>query len=309
MITFESLNDFESFPNIFLTIGNYDGMHIGHRKIIEIVKKKALEVSGTSMLMTLNPHPMSILKPDSHLGLIVPVNVKKKLIEDSGIDVLLLLPFTDQFRMMEPEEFVGNILIKKLGIKGLVVGYDFRFGKNGKGNTDTLKKLSVVYDFSFEVMDAVAFKNEKIGSNKIRILIMEGDVKKAGIFLNRPFMITGRVSRGYGRGGNIGFPTVNIETEFEIIPKNGVYISEVEINGIKYGSVTNIGYNPTFNNKEKSIETYILNFSDNIYGKELSLYFHERIREEIKFNSVDELKQRINMDVQAAVSYFEMQDR
>ncbi|MCX5813145.1 MAG: bifunctional riboflavin kinase/FAD synthetase [Proteobacteria bacterium] len=305
MKTFESLNNFDNFPNPVLTIGNYDGIHLGHRKIIEMVKARAAEISGTSMLMTFDPHPLSVLRPDNHLGLITPVNIRKRLIEENGIDVLLLLPFTDEFRLTDPEVFVRDILVGKLGIKGLVVGYDFKFGKGGKGNTDILKTLSGKYGFFFDIVEAITLNDEKIGSNRIRKLIMTGDVKKAEVFLGRPYIIEGRVLRGYGRGGGIGFPTINIETEFEVIPKNGVYISEVRVDDKTYRSVTNIGYNPTFNNRDISIETFILDYSDSLYGKEVSLYFHERIRDEIKFNNVDELKHRINIDVQVARSYFE----
>jgi riboflavin kinase / FMN adenylyltransferase len=305
MKTFESLNNFDHFPNSVLTIGNYDGIHLGHKQIIERVRARAAEISGTSMLMTFNPHPLSVLRPDNHLGLITPINLRKRIIEDSGIDVLLLLPFTDEFRFTGPEAFVKDILIEKLGIKGLVVGYDFKFGKEGKGNTDILKNLSGQYGFFFEAVDAITLNNEKIGSNRIRKLIMAGDVKKAELFLGRPYSIEGNVLKGYGRGGDIGFPTINIETEFEIIPKNGVYISEVEVDDKKFRSVTNIGYNPTFNNQDRSIETFILDFSDNLYGKGVALHFHERIRDEIKFSNVDELKHRIGMDVNAARSFFD----
>jgi riboflavin kinase / FMN adenylyltransferase len=304
MKTFKSLNNFDKFPNPVLTIGNYDGIHLGHRKIIERVKALAAEISGTSMLMTFDPHPLSVLKPDNHLGLITPVNIRKRLIAESGIDVLLLLPFSDEFRLTDPEIFVADILVGKLGIKGLVVGYDFKFGRGGRGDTHILKHLSGQYGFSFESVEVITLNNEKIGSNRIRKLIMTGDVKRAEFFLGRPYAIEGRVLRGYGRGGDIGFPTINIETEFEVIPKNGVYISEVEVDDKKYWSVTNIGYNPTFNNQEKSIETFILDFSDNLYGKDVSLYFYERIRNEIKFNNIDELKQRIGIDVQTARAYF-----
>jgi riboflavin kinase/FMN adenylyltransferase len=305
MITFESLNNFKNFPDPVLTIGNYDGIHLGHRKIIEKVKISAAEISGTSMLMTFNPHPLSVIRPDKHLGLITPVNIKRRLIEESGIDVLLLLPFTDEFRLTEPEAFVGDILVGRLGIKKLIVGYDFKFGKGGKGDTDILGTLAGRYGFLFEIVEAITLNDEKIGSNRIRKLIAAGDVKKAEVFLGRPYIMEGRVAKGYGRGAGIGFPTINIVTEFEVIPKNGVYISEVRVDNKTYRSVTNIGYNPTFNNKESSIETFILDFSDDLYGKEVSLYFHELIRDEIKFNNADELKHRIGMDVQLARLYFE----
>jgi riboflavin kinase / FMN adenylyltransferase len=304
MKTFESLDTFEKAPNPVLTIGNYDGLHLGHRQIIEKVKTRAAEISGTSMLMTFHPHPLSVLKSAKLLGLITPIAARKRLIEHAGVDVLLLLPFTEELRLTDPEAFVRDILVGKLGIKGLVVGYDFRFGKGGKGDTEMLDALSGRYGFFFEKVDPITLDGEKIGSNRIRKLIIEGDVKKSEAFLGRPYALEGSVLRGFGRGAGIGFPTINVKTEHEIIPKNGVYITEVGIGEKKYSSVTNVGYNPTFGNVARSVETFIIDYSADLYGKEVAIYFHERIRDEMKFDSVDELKNRIEADVEAARAYF-----
>lgn len=304
MKIYEFLNHIEKFPNPVLTIGNYDGIHIGHKKIIERVKEKALMINGTPMLMTFYPHPVSVVKPDKILCLITPLDVRKRLIEESGIDVLLVLPFTEEFRLLTPREFVENILVNKLGIKGLIVGYDFKFGRGGKGDTELLKQLSEIYGFFFEVVEAITLDGEKIGSNRIRKLIMEGDVKKAERFLGRPHMIEGKVVHGDGRGKGIGFPTINLKTDYELIPKDGVYISEVEINGKMFPSVTNIGYNPTFDVKKLSVETHILDYSGDLYGADLTLYFHERIRGEIKFDGADALMSQIAMDIKIAKEYF-----
>lgn len=304
MKIYEFLNHVERFPNPVLTIGNYDGIHIGHKKIIEKVKEKALMINGTPMLMTFYPHPVSVVKPDKILCLITPLNVRKRLIEESGIDVLFVLPFTEEFRLLTPQEFVENILVDKLGIKGLIVGYDFKFGRGGKGDTQLLKQLSGTYGFFFEVVEAVTLDGEKIGSNRIRKLIMEGDVKKAELFLGRPHMIEGKVVHGDGRGKGIGFPTINLKTDYELIPKDGVYISEVEINGKMFPSVTNIGYNPTFDVKKLSVETHILDYSGDLYGADLTLYFHERIRGEIKFDGADALMNQIAMDIKITKEYF-----
>jgi riboflavin kinase/FMN adenylyltransferase len=304
MKTFESLDGFEKVPNPVLTIGNYDGLHLGHMKIIERVRTRASEIAGTSMLMTFHPHPLSVLRSAKLLGLITPVAARKRLVEQAGIDVLLLLPFTEELRLTNPEAFVEEILVRKLGIEGLVVGYDFRFGKGGRGDTEMLDALSGQYGFFFEKVDAVTLNSEKIGSNRIRKLIIEGDVRKSEAFLGRPYAIEGRVLRGFGRGAGIGFPTVNVETEYELIPKHGVYITEVGVDEKKYQSVTNIGYNPTFGNIARSIETFILDYSADLYGKEVTIYFHDRIRGEKKFDSVDELKKQIDMDVEAARAYF-----
>lgn len=304
MKIYEFLNHIEKFPNPVLTIGNYDGIHIGHKKIIERVKEKALMINGTPMLMTFYPHPVSVVKPDKILCLITPLNVRKRFIEESGIEVLLVLPFTEEFRLLTPREFVENILVNKLGIKGLIVGYDFKFGRGGKGDTELLKQLSEIYGFFFEVVEAITLDGEKIGSNRIRKLIMEGDVKKAERFLGRPHMIEGKVVHGDGRGKGIGFPTINLKTDYELIPKDGVYISEVEINGKMFPSVTNIGYNPTFDVKKLSVETHILDYSGDLYGADLTLYFHERIRGEIKFDGADALMSQIAMDIKIAKEYF-----
>ena len=305
MKTFESLSSFERVPNPVLTIGNYDGLHLGHRQIIERVSARAAEISGTTMLMTFYPHPLSVLSSAKLLGLITPVEARKRLIEEAGIDVLLLLPFTEELRLTDPEVFVADILVRKLGIKGLVVGYDFRFGKGGRGDTEMLAAFSSQYGFFFEKVDAITLNGEKIGSNRIRKLIIDGDVRKSETFLGRPYAIEGRVLRGFGRGAGIGFPTINVETEYELIPKNGVYVTEVRVDEKKYPSVTNIGYNPTFGSTaSRSIETFIIDYAADLYGKGVTIYFHGRLRDEIKFDSVDELKRQIQTDVDTAKAYF-----
>jgi riboflavin kinase / FMN adenylyltransferase len=304
MRIFESLDFSERFVNPVLTIGNYDGLHLGHRRIIEKIQEKAFDLNGTSMLMTFHPHPLTILRPDKCIGLITPLHVKKRLIEEAGIDVLIIIPFTDDFRHVTPEAFVDDLLVKKLGIKGLIVGYDFKFGKEGKGNVEYLASLSTEYGFFFEIQGAITFDGEKVGSNRIRKMIQEGDVGKAALHLDRPYMIEGTVVKGEGRGRTIGFPTINLKTEFPLIPKRGVYITDVDVGGKRYPAVTNIGYNPTFDGQSLTIETYILDFSGDLYDRNIALYFLERVRDEVRFSGVDELKERIWKDVEAAREYF-----
>lgn len=304
MQVFESLEIAVKFANPILTIGNYDGLHLGHRRIIERIKLKAREQKGTSMLMTFHPHPLTILKPEKFVGLITPFHVKRRLIEEAGIDVLFIVPFTDEFHLINPELFVDSLLMEKLGIKGLIVGYDFKFGKGGKGNVEYLASKSTEYGFFFEIQAAITLDGEKVGSNRIRKMIRDGDVRKAAAHLGRPYMIEGTVIKGDGRGRTIGFPTINLKSDFPLIPKRGVYISMVEIDGKKFSAVTNIGYNPTFDGQGLTIETYILDFSQDLYGREIALYFLNRIRDEVKFSSVDELKGRIWKDVETAREYF-----
>ena len=304
MRVFESLDFSEKFVNPVLTIGNYDGLHLGHRRIIGRIQEKARDLNGTSMLMTFHPHPLTILRPDKCIGLITPLHVKKRLIEEAGIDVLIIIPFTDDFRHITPEAFVDNLLVKKLGIKGLIVGYDFKFGKEGKGNIEYLAPLSTEYGFFIESQGAITLDGEKVGSNRIRKMIQEGDVGKAALHLGRPYMIEGTVVKGEGRGRTIGFPTINLKTEFPLIPKRGVYITDVDVGGKRYPAVTNIGYNPTFDGQSLTIETYILDFSGDLYDRNIALYFLERVRDEVRFSSVDELKERIWKDVDTAREYF-----
>jgi riboflavin kinase/FMN adenylyltransferase len=304
MRIFESLDFSEWFVNPVLTIGNYDGLHLGHRRIIEKIQEKAFDLNGTSMLMTFHPHPLTILRPDKFIGLITPLHVKKRLIEEAGIDVLIIIPFTDDFRHVTPEAFVDDLLVKKLGIKGLIVGYDFKFGKEGKGNVEYLASLSTEDGFFFEIQGAITFHGDKVGSNRIRKMIQEGDVGKAALHLDRPYMIEGTVVKGEGRGRTIGFPTINLKTEFPLIPKRGVYITDVDVGGKRYPAVTNIGYNPTFDGQSLTIETYILDFSGDLYDRNIALYFLERVRDEVRFSSVDELKERIWKDVDTAREYF-----
>jgi len=304
MKIYEFLKDVEKYPNPVLTIGNYDGIHIGHKRIIERVKKRAQETDGTSMLMTFFPHPVSVVKPDKILCLITPLDVRKRLISETGIDVLFVLPFNEEFRQLTPRKFVEDILVKTIDIKGLIVGYDFKFGQGGKGNTDLLTQLSTEYGFFFEVVEAITFNGEKIGSNRIRKLIMDGDTNKAESFLGRPYAIEGMVTHGDGRGKGLGFPTVNLKTDYELIPKDGVYVSKIEINGKMFPSVTNIGYNPTFGVNRRSIETHVLDYNGDLYGSYITLYFYEMIRGEIRFESIDALKERIGADIDIARRYF-----
>lgn len=305
MKIFESLDIPERFTRPVLTIGNYDGIHAGHRKIIERVKQKAKELSGTSMLMTFHPHPMSVLRPEKYTRIITPLYVKKRLVEETGIDVLLIVPFNDEFRGIEAVRFITDILIKRIGVAGVIVGHDFRFGKDGAGDIRMLRGFSEDYDIYLGVVEPVTVDGERVGSNRIRKMIAAGDVDRAKRLLERPHMIGGIVVQGKSRGTEIGFPTINLATSFELIPKEGVYVTETGIGGKRYPSVTNIGYNPTFDDsRELTVETFILGFSEDVYGKDVYLYFHKRIRAEMKFAGIEELKARIAKDVETAREYF-----
>ena len=305
MQVFESFDIREKFENPVLTIGNYDGIHLGHRRIIDRVKERARELSGTSMLMTFRPHPLHVLRPDRELAAITPLAEKKRLVADAGIDVLFIAPFTAKFARIEPEAFITSILVDRLAIKGLVIGYDFRFGHRGKGDIPSLQEAGRRWGFFVEVVDAVTLEGEKVGSNRIRGLISAGDVAKAAKLLGRHFAIEGTVIRARGRGKTIGYPTINLKTDYALIPKNGVYVTKAEVDGRGWGAVTNIGYNPTFEEGQvRSIETFILDFEGDLYDKKVRLHFLERIRDEMKFRSVEELAARIAEDVERGRACF-----
>lgn len=304
MKIFETFNIPEKFPNPVLTIGNYDGIHMGHRQIIEMTKRGAADIGGTPMLMTFHPHPLSVLRPECLLGLITPSNDKRRLIEETGIEVMFDIPFTREFAAIEPESFVEDILIEKIGIKGLIVGFDFKFGRFGRGSTEMLQYYGESYGFFFHVVQPICIEDYKVGSNKIRNLVLSGDIGQANHFLGRPYCISGRVVKGDQRGASIGFPTINLETEYDLIPPNGVYVSDVRLDDKTLPSITNIGTKPTFSGTDRSIETHIFDFNSDIYGKTVTLCFYERMREERKFDSVDALVRQIGLDVKQAALYF-----
>ena len=201
--------------------------------------------------------------------------------------------------------FLQDILVKRLAVKEILVGYDFKFGKDGAGNVTMLRKMADTYGFRFETIEAITLDGERVGSNAIRKLIMDGGVEKAARFLGRPHMIEGTVVKGENRGKWMGFPTINLDTFFELVPKNGVYMTEVGLDDKRVSAVTNIGFNPTFGGKKFLMETHILAFSGNLYGKEVVIYFHKRIRDEMKFSGIDELKERIAKDVALAREHFQ----
>jgi riboflavin kinase / FMN adenylyltransferase len=301
MRVFETFDIEERFTNAVVTVGNYDGIHIGHRRIIERMKERANEIHGTSILVTFHPHPLHVLKPERELAAITPLEERRRLIEETGVEVLFMIPFTREFSLLAPEDFVRSILVEKLAIRGIVVGYDFRVGREGRGDLALLEKLGRAYGFFVEEVAEITLEGEKIGSNRVRKLVTAGAVAMAGRLLGRPYAIKGSVVRAKGRGRTIGYPTINLKTDYMLIPKNGVYVTEVEIEGRRFGAVTNVGTNPTFETGQvQSIESFILDYSGDLYDKEVTVIFLERIRDEVRFNSVDELIQRIDKDVEVA---------
>lgn len=290
------------YPNPVITIGNFDGVHIGHKKIFDFVKRKAKQINGTSVVVTFNPHPIKVLYKDHSLKLITTNEDKINLIERCGIDLTISIPFTHEFAQIEAEDFVKSILVDKFNAKWIVVGYDYRFGKQRKGDKELLKKLGQTYGFKVTILKAYKKKGKILSSTAVRNALFEGNIKEANQFLGRAYHVDGEVIKGAGRGSRIlGYPTANFVPQQEIVPKEGVYAVKVTIPHYEtLKGVANIGKNPTFGNIDISYEVHIFDFQENIVGKTIRVHFIERIRDEKKFNSADELKENIAHDIAMA---------
>ncbi|MEJ2695342.1 MAG: bifunctional riboflavin kinase/FAD synthetase [Candidatus Sulfobium sp.] len=288
------------FTNTVLTLGNFDGLHLGHQELIKMVMKRARETGAVSMVVTFRPHPLKILCPERCPPLISIYEEKIALFEKLGLDVLVKIPFTLDFSSMSPEDFTKTILCDLLGAKEIFVGYNYRFGKGRTGTVATLKKLGERYGFLVREVEQISLDGEVISSTKIRKLLAEGNVEHAARLLGRIYAVTGVVVKGDSRGKGLGFPTANIAPKHSIIPANGVYAVRFFVREKFYDGVANIGLRPTFDENRLTIEVHVLDFNEDIYGEEISLYFIGKIREERKFKSADDLVRQITSDIRTA---------
>jgi len=292
------------YKNAVLTIGNFDGVHIGHQALFEEVKKRARQINGTSIAMTFEPHPSRVLKQNGHPPLITLYEQKIELISKHDLDVLISVPFTKVFAEISAQTFVEDLLVNRIGMKTIVVGNDYAFGKNREGNLEFLKKCSDRLRFNVVVWDWVSDpenKLDRISSTKIRELIMAGNVANARKPLGRYYQVRGTVETGRNRGGRLlGFPTANIHLKDELCPMTGVYAVTVECKGRFYKGVANIGYSPTFNDHIFTVEVHILDFNSNIYGENIRVNFIERLRDEVKFSHISQLTDQIKKDIDKA---------
>ena len=292
------------YKNAVITIGNFDGVHIGHQALFHEVVEKAESLDGTSIVMTFEPHPVRVLKQNGHLPLITLYEQKVELIENSGVDVLICVPFTKEFAAISAKEFVEDILLKSIGMKAIVVGNDYTFGKNREGDIDLLQTYAKNLGFEVIVADWIqTSKNgpDRISSTRTRELVMAGKVDEAQKLLGRYYQLRGIVTTGRNRGGKLlGFPTANITLHDELCPKNGVYAVTVDCTGGVFQGVANIGYSPTFDDHVFSVEVHILDFNENIYGQNIRVNFVQRIRDEKKFSNISELSDQIKKDIAKA---------
>jgi len=292
--------------NPVVTLGNFDGVHLGHQKIFQRVKEEALKRHGEGVVITFEPHPLKVLSPEKFLPLLAPFRKKMMLIEKSGIETVLCIEFSLAFSEMTPLEFIQNILVKKIKVKRVVIGYNYHFGKGQKGDAQTLKDAGKVYNFDVEVVEALKIGPTIVSSSKIRELIQHGEIEEASTLLGRDYPIIGKVVEGAKRGQTLGFPTANMEISDELYPKAGVYAVEVEWHQQRFNGLANVGFNPTFHpekiggGKPISFEVYILDFNLEIYGEEIQVSFKRRIRDEIRFESTTQLIHQIQKDIQWA---------
>lgn len=285
-----------------VTIGNFDGVHLGHRKLFCQVSELAHRHQGTSIAVTFEPHPLKVVRPEIGIKLISNYEQKVELIEMAGLDVLLALPFTPEFAGMEAETFVERVLVGALGVRELVVGYDYAFGRGRRGNPEFLREQGRQKGFGVTVIEPYAVDGIVVSSSKVRELVAAGRMREVRKLLGRYYQIRGVVRVGKKRGGAVlGFPTANLAlNEEDLCPKHGVYVTQVIYNGRCYGGVLNIGYNPTFGDTRLAAETHIFDFNEDIYGQPIKINLLHHLRGEMKFSGPAELAAQIAKDVEAA---------
>jgi len=288
-----------------LTIGTFDGVHIGHQKII----KRLVEISEiknlTPSLLTFFPHPRMVLQKDANIKLINTIDEKKDILKQFGISNLVIKEFTKEFSRLTAEDFVKNILVDHLKAKHIIIGYDHHFGRNRNANIEDLKQFGKDFDFEVEEISKQDINDVAVSSTKIRAALQEGNIKTANTYLGYNFMLTGKVIDGKKLGQTINYPTANlhIEETYKLIPKHGVYIVKSIIDNITVYGMMNIGHNPTVNGKHQTIETHFFDFNKDLYGQNLKIELLQRLRDEQKFNSVQELQSQLHIDKNNALEF------
>ena len=287
-----------SYPDTYITIGNFDGLHLGHQKIIQTVRRESEEINGTSMVVTFDPHPMKVLAPERDIKLLTTPIERERLIQTMGIDVLLCIAFTTEFSLLQPNEFIENVLVKKLNVKKVIIGQNYAFGKDRKGTTEFLRRRGRKYNFKVKVVRHAKINGEVVSSSKIRSFLSTGQVFEASTFLGRAYTIEGYVIKGAGRGEKLlHIPTANITTPNELVHKEGVYAVKIGFKNSFLDGVANIGKKPTFGDAVTSYEVHIFNYSGNLLGEHLRIHFIDWIRDQRSFPDVGSLERQIRNDI------------
>lgn len=312
MRVFRSLEEIPAgFGPSIVSVGNFDGVHQAHTRVLQQIAERALNNGATSVAVTFDPHPMRILRPGSELKLLTPTPAKLRLLEKANIDAVLLLPFTREVSLMSPNDFVKEILQKGLHAVEVHEGYNFHFGHKAAGNIDLLRKLGEQFGFKVIVYPELRLRTESVSSTRIRQLIQAGKVGRVRPLLGHPFSIRSTPASGRGYGARYTVPTINLGSYDELVPRNGVYITRTRVADECFDSVTNVGNRPTFGADSFAIESHLLNFHpiDLAPDTELELFFLKRLRDEMKFDSVEALRQQIGNDVRKAKHYFALLQR
>ena len=281
-----------------LTIGTFDGVHIGHQKIISDLVAKAKKEDLCAVVLTFFPHPRMVLQKESQLKMIDTLKEKRQLLEILGVEILIIQPFTLEFSRMTAIEYTRDVLVNGLGISKLIIGYDHRFGRNREATVEDLKNFGLDYDFTVEEIPAQDIASIAVSSTKVRNAITAGEIKKANQYLERPFSLSGTIVKGDKIGRKIGFPTANlyIEEKYKLKPQNGVYLVQCHWDNQKYFGMMNVGKRPTISGKETQIETYFFDFDGDLYGKKLNINLLEKIRDEQKYDSLESLGNQLSID-------------
>ncbi|MCR9226751.1 MAG: bifunctional riboflavin kinase/FAD synthetase [Flavobacteriaceae bacterium] len=299
METIHNISSFKDIPHhTVVTIGTFDGVHLGHRKILERLTNNAKNTGLKSTVLTFFPHPRMVLQKDVDIKLLNTLEEKKQILETLGLDYLIIHPFTKQFSRLSAIDFVRDILVSNIKSKRIIIGYDHRFGRNRNANIQDLITFGNTFDFEVEEIPAQEIDDVSVSSTKIRKALLEGDVETANSYLNYAYMLTGTVKKGKGLGRDFGFPTANlhIAEEYKLIPKNGAYVVKSHLNGKAFFGMMNIGFNPTVDGSQKSIEVNFFDFEGDLYDKKIQVRLLHRIRDEHKFNSIEELKEQLKKD-------------
>lgn len=286
--------------NNVVTVGTFDGVHEGHRALIETVINRAKENNGKSVVITFDPHPREIINPgDAGIKLLTTLSERRDILSQIGIDKMIVIPFDRDFSLLSSEDFIKDIIYKKIGLQEFVIGYDHHFGKDRTGTIDTVKTLGASLGFGVELVTRKEKEDVTVSSTVIReILQKEGDVEKANKLLGRPYLLNGLVIHGEGRGKEIGFRTANIKTEHKnkVVPSHGVYAVNAKVLGKWRKGMMNIGVRPTFNGDNVAIEVHIFDFQEEVYGKNIQVQFIKRLRNEMKFSGISELRTQLEKD-------------
>lgn len=304
METVQSIPKYDKTQPTAVTIGTFDGVHIGHKTILERLVKTAKQKKLKAIVLTFFPHPRMVLQKDADIKLLNTIEEKAEILKNIGIDCLLVHPFTKDFSRLSATEFVRDILVNKLKANRIIIGYDHRFGRNRTANISDLKSFGSTFDFEVEEISAQEIDAVSVSSTKIRTALEEGNIATANKFLGYNYMLTGTIKKGKGLGRQLNFPTANlhIEATYKLVPKNGVYVVYAQINQTKVHGMMNIGFNPTVSGTQRSIEIHFFDFEKDLYDSTIKAHIVARLRDEHKFDSVEELKAQLQKDKTAALA-------